>query len=166
MDDISKFKVGVITVFLISILSLTYSYSFPPTGMAIGYDLDYALNNLDQTKQAYNDNIESIPKFIKTIFGDEKINATITRLDGSIVRLSAETENAMITTLTKNELEEYTLNVWVDEATIDDIKNADNQVERLQQALDDDEIRYDSLRFTTSIKTGLSRIFLFIYGLF
>lgn len=160
-----KKRAYLVLAILLSIIVLQDNYSFNPTGMVTAEmkSLDYALNDLDNLQATYNRNLDRVPSFAKTIFGNENIKLVITREDGSILTLSLVTEKAVLKTITKQELEEYTLEVRTTEQTIEAIKNSPNQIERLKQAIKDKEIAYKALRFRTRVKTGLSRVFLLFY---
>lgn len=158
---------SVIAVIL-AILVLANNYSSMPTVFAVAdlKNLDYSLAHLDELKLEYNNQIDRVPNYAKTIFGNERIIVYITRLDGSRVVLSAETKNGELLTLTTNSFSNYTMEVRVSEKTIDDIESAPKPADRLMAALTQKEIDYKALRFSTSAKIWFSRIFLRIYGLF
>lgn len=166
MNKDLRLKIVGIALLFVIVLLLGDSYRTTPIGMAIaqGRNLDFALNNLNGLQKEYNANIDKVPKFIKTLFGDEKINVTITRSNGTIAQLSVETENGIIKEISTESFEEYTLNIWVAEEIINEIINAEEQTARLKQALDDKEITYKALRFTTAFKLAVSKIFLALFG--
>ena len=162
MDKATKIRIGAIGLFVVLFVFSANNYRFSPTGMVVAdiYDLDYALENLDELKDKYNTNIDRVPNFVKTIFGNEKMKVEVTRLDGTITTLSVETKKGMIETVTKEEFDKYTLNVWIGERTINEVMEAEDQIERLKQAIDNEEVRYQALRFKTRIKIWFSKIFL------
>jgi len=158
----------ILIFFAGSFIILANDYSFSPTGMVVKDidNLDYALSNLETIRLAYNQNIDKVPNFVKTVCGNEKIKAVVTRDNGSKVVLSIETNKAVITQLTDKEFDSYTLEVYCSEKTINDIISSDDQVSSLKKALDSKEIVYKSLRLKTSIKTGISRVFLSLSRMF
>lgn len=165
-----KKRTIIIALILIFILTVLFSsnYRFSPTGMVVSdvYNLDYVLNNLNEFKDKYNSNIDKVPGFVKIMFGDEKIDLIITKIDETKVKLSVETKNGLVEKATTEQFDEYTLNVWVDERTINEIIESEDQIMRLKQALDNEEIKYEALTFKTSLKTGISKIILTIYSWF
>jgi hypothetical protein len=143
---------------------LTDSYRFSPTGRFV--DVEDAVHHLDVAQKDYNANIQNVPNFVKTLFGNERINGTITMLDGSTAHVSAETKDGAIVNLTTDNWDSYTIDVQTTEKTVNDIAQAPDQVARLRQALDQKEINYQSRSIMTSIKTGLASIFLTIWNWF
>lgn len=127
--------------------------------------LDDVMNNLDRIKTEYNNNLEYVPGFVKTIFGNEIINISVNRNNEQIINLGIETEDGKITKLS-NITSPYTMNVWLNEETFEKILKSDNQIDTLKESLDNKEINYQGLRFPTKIKTGFAKFFVNIWNWF
>ncbi len=147
----SILMMGLLVLFIVTVL---FTPNHGVTGMVVNLDIEKALENPDQVKDMYNANLENIPSFAKTMFGSEVIDLEIIKKDGTSESLSIKTKKGAIETISKQRFkeEDYTLKVKVTEYLMNDIANSDDQVARFKQALDNDEITYDSLRFITAVK--------------
>ena len=128
-----------------------------PTAFAI-YNpekTDYYLEHPDELKSMYNSNIDKIPSTLRWVFGDERLNITLARMDGSEVNLAVETENGLIKDIQKGEIADPTMQVEISEETIKRISESDNPVDELEEALDTGEINYENERIISSVKTGI-----------
>lgn len=162
-------NITIITIIIMATFSLALLIRLDsPTGMIVAdtYDFDYALNNLDSIKNDYNNNLQNIPGFLKSLFGNEIIDLKITRTDGTVEQLSMVTKKGVIQNLTKDRLERYTLELNVSEDTINEIMESEDQITSIKDALDSEAIKYRSLAFGTRMKIGISRFFLNIRSWF
>lgn len=164
MDDAKKrATILVLILFTVgSLLVVADSFKFSPTGMVTAELSTYeqAMQNTDALKDLYNQNLDKVPKFVRTVFGNEKILLEIDMLDGNTNSMSLQTEKGRIKTLTKEKLSEYTLKIRTSEKTINEIMVSEDQVTRFKQAIDNKEITYEALRMRTSVKVGMSKMFL------
>jgi hypothetical protein len=149
-------------------LFVSENYKFSPTGMVVAEisNAEQALGNLDTSRDLYNNNIERVPSFVKTIFGNERLNVTVTRDNGNLDHVSIETENGLITTITRGSFDAYTMDMRVSEKTINDIAGSNDQASQLKQALDNGEITYTPRTVASTVKTGMAKIFLTIMSWF
>lgn len=162
----NQIKLYTSIIIVVAIFSIALLLKPEITGRVVEINtLDDAMNNLETIKEDYNQNIEEIPNFITTIFGDEVIDMTITRNDEEDVKLEIETENGKIVNLNNVE-KEFTLEVIMSEETFNEILQSENQITTLRECLKDDSITYNSLKFTTSMKVATSRMFLSIRSWF
>lgn len=142
-------------------------YSFATTGRVVSaWDVDGAVQNLPAVQQEFNLNLENVPNFIKTLFGNERLNLTIARLDGGTVQVGLVTRNGRIESVGKDVIDDYTMDVQVAESTVDAIASSDDQAARLKLALDTGEITYQARTFKASVKVGVSRLLLSVAGWF
>lgn len=161
-------KLLAILVLVFGLYLIADSYSFSPTGMVVEdmTDLDYALENKDLLVEQYNANLEDVPNFVKTIFGNEKMDVTIEKENREVIKLSVETRKGRIVKITEDRFNDYTLEVTIKEKTVNKIISSEDQIASLKKAIDAGEIRYKALSFGTTVKTGISRIFLSIFSWF
>lgn len=153
---------------IIFILLLTPSFASPAQEFAASLSfilkseniLDY---NLQELKTTYNNNLDKIPWIVKQIIGNEKINFYLTLNTGEIITLSGTTKSAKIIQAQIGALENPTLNIYITENTINRLKN--KQV-TIQKAIDTEEIRYESQRIRTSVKSWFGRRLLTIASWF
>jgi len=117
------------------------------------------VNNPYTILERYNEFADKAPSTIKLVFGDERINATVNRIDGTTVNLAIETNNGWIINSTKGEMPNPTINAEIDETTVKRIYESESPIKELENAMDNGEINYDSERILTSIKIGIETIF-------
>lgn len=159
--------VFAVVVLLGAVLFIADGYTFSATGRVVSeWDVDSAVQNLAVVRQEYNLNLENVPNFVKSLFGNERINLTIARQDGSVVSLGLVTRDGRMEMLGTEELDDYTMDVQAPEAAIEAITSADDQPARLKQALDTGEIRYQARTFKTAVKVAVSRMVLSVVAFF
>lgn len=152
-----KTRTIITPLIVIALFTIIFVSNMPATitGMVVQdvSTVDNILNDLDGFREQYNEGIEEVPAFVKSMLGDEKIELTIERSDGTQVTLSIEAQDGELKQLTTEKFEEYTLEMQTDEDTINNINNAENQITALEQAMNDKDIQYKAKGFKTSIKT-------------
>lgn len=82
------------------------------------------LNNLQNSIDSYNDNINNAPTVLRTLLGDEKVNVTILLNNSSTVAWGFETKNARIVRSEKGGIENPTIDVYATEDAIYRVENA------------------------------------------
>ena len=163
-----KHNIHIVVVVIILLFSLFLNrYSLEYSGNVVkDFSTREALEDLDKIKQTVNSNTEKFPNFVKTVFGNERINIILKMNDGSIVNLWMETENAKIINLAYGELDNPTLVVETSEDTLNRIGKSEKPIDEFLFAINNGEIRYEAKKITSGIKTGigkfLSRIFYWI----
>lgn len=144
------FAVAVVAVILLLLNQLR------PITFAV-YDpnkVDFYLNNMNEVQSKYNAESERIPYFLRLIFGNERINATLIRLDGKRVNIAAETNNGKISNIWKGEMKNPTMQLEIREATMRKISESDNAVDALEKAIKSGEIKYGTKRVLSKVKMG------------
>jgi len=152
-----------LAVFIAKKLTMPSPASQPEYTTAV---IDKYLQNPENIKKAYNDYNGNVPSFLKFIFGDERINVKVARLDGTTVNLAIETKNGVIVDSKLGELQDPTIQAEISEATIKRIYESQNPVSEIDKALDSGEIAYDSQRFATSVKTAVVEALLWVVSFF
>ena len=112
--------------------------------------------NIQQLKAEHNQNLEKVPWIVKKIIGTERINLHLTTNTQEIIIIGATTESAKILSIQKGEIQDPTLKIYVTENTINRVKD---KVITIQQAIETEEIRFESQRIRTSIKLWLINLF-------
>lgn len=121
--------------------------------------------DLDSLRDGVNQNLERVPKFLKTMFGNERLNIHIDD-NGTVREYAAVTEKGYITELKEGSLESPTMDVWFSAATIEAVSISEEPVKRLREALKSGEIKYQTHAAKTKIRMGLARLAFSVYGLF
>jgi hypothetical protein len=116
--------------------------------------LTYEEYGLEELKTSYNNNLGKVPWIVKQIIGNERINVYITMNNQEVITVSGTTQNAKIISAQEGLIEDPTLNIYVTENTINRLRSKEITV---QQAIETKEIKYESQRITTSIKTWFAR---------
>ncbi|MDD5086280.1 MAG: hypothetical protein PHV16_00865 [Candidatus Nanoarchaeia archaeon] len=153
--------------FILLVLIFAMVISAPAyTGRVIDVNnLDDALNQVNELKDEYNLKSNTFPSFIARIFGNEVVNIEITRRNSSVENIDMKTVNGKIIKL-NNITEPFTLKITTDEDTFDEVLNSDDQIRAFKKALDKRKIRYQSMRFRTTMKMGTVRTVLAIRSFF
>jgi hypothetical protein len=92
------------------------------------------LNNLQKSIDSYNSNIDNAPAVLRTLLGDEKVNATILLNNSSTVAWGFETKNARIVQSEKGGIENPTIDVYATEDAIHRVENATDPVAAYKDA--------------------------------
>ncbi len=127
--------------------------------LVFAQDIDEYLENHDKLIEDYNKNIDSVPKILKKLFGDERIKIYLGHFE-STRTFSAETRNARLISFKEEEIENPTLVVYVNKETLDSIINSENPAASLTSALDSGEIKYEAVGIKTKIKLFFTSLFL------
>ena len=109
---------------------------------------------------------QTIPSPLNIIFGNERLVIYLNLSNGGQEYLSIITQNDVVTYFNLSILENPTLNVYTTEIVVRDIINSTDPLARFSQALDNDEITYESPHVTTSIKMWFVNLFLTIWNWF
>lgn len=167
MNPKQKKMLMAIGVLVLAAIILALLQKPAVTGYIIRNDsVYYYLDNPDKVMEEYNKNIEYVPGFIKTIFGNERINLEVSLENGSKREYGILTEKGTIISVEKQYLEDPTLNAKISEATINKLLQAEDQVGALKEALDNKEIGYEAVKVKTKVKTFFARIALKVFGWF
>ncbi|MBD3310536.1 hypothetical protein GF351_04915 [Candidatus Woesearchaeota archaeon] len=124
-------------------------------------DLEHDLKEVD---------ISGLPKPMVNLVGNERINIYIKMDDTSVVAAGIVTKEGRIESFQKNELENPTLKVFTSEYTIRNIKESQDPLKAAQQAIREQEIRYEPVGLGNKIKYGtvgtVMRVFGWVQSLF
>jgi hypothetical protein len=113
--------------------------------------------------EKYNSNLDKIPNFVKSVLGNERINAELLSAEGNRQYGIVMNEGA-IASIGTGFLENPTLEIKASKSTIKSILQADNQLNQLEYALDNDEITYDAIGLKTEAKTFLADLAVDVLG--
>lgn len=146
---------------------LVFSFSSNPTGRAIDDNsLYYYISNPEKAADSYNENIGQVPGFVKTMFGNERINAALTLDNGSIESFGIITEKGKIAHIQKGFIDNPSLFVKTDEAVINGLIKSDNQLAYLRNAINTKAIEYRAVKIKTKVKTAAANFLLKAYSVF
>ncbi len=82
------------------------------------------INNLQKSIDSYNSQIDTAPQVLRTLLGDERVNATILLKNGTTIAWGFETKNAKIVRSQKGGIEDPTIDVYATEDAIHEVENA------------------------------------------
>lgn len=103
---------------------------------------------LEELQQTINDNRDEIPDFISTIVGGQQINLYFNNTDYTY---SAKLDGTEIQELSSSELEEPTLEIWVDPSTLQSVLQSDESFDEIEQAMEQGGIEYETHNWRNSI---------------
>jgi len=123
---------------------------------AEGSAIDELFNDPELGKTEYNNNIEGVPKSIKSLIGNEVVEVNVISENESR-RIILFMKNAMIDSYSLEDSEEVTLVVNANEDAVNRILGSNERVAELKQALKDKEVTYKSKGFFKKLKFGFAR---------
>ena len=123
---------------------------------AEGSAIDGLFNDPEAGKTEYNNNIEGVPKSIKSLIGNEVVEVNVISENESR-RIILFMKNAMIDFYSFEDSEEVTLVVNANEDAVNRILGSNERVAELKQALKDKEVTYKSRGFFKKLKFGFAR---------
>ncbi len=115
------------------------------------------MDDLEGIRRNYNENFNA-PSYAQTLFGDQRINIYITAEDGDEFTVGAINENSKINNLEPRGIEDPTMNVYVDEATIEEILTSTSPFDALSNAMNSGALRYEAITTGNKIKLGFASV--------
>jgi len=148
---IISFAVLFVFVMFLRLFSLDY------TGYSIKeqYNTAYALNNLDEFKNLYNENTARMPNYIKTVFGNEIINAVIAMDSGKYEKITLTTEKGIIQDVRSGSSDKPTIIIETSEKTLNYIMASAKPTDEFKKAMLNKEIKYNAVDISTKAKAGI-----------
>ncbi len=116
-----------------------------------------------EKKNWYNKHTDMVPDFIKSWFGNSRVNVEILMNDGSTLTLYMVIENSYINELEKGELIDASGKARLNEGTARKILSSDDPVKEVQNAIKDGEIDYSGIGLVESIKVELVKVVVRVY---
>ncbi|MBD3313133.1 hypothetical protein GF345_01695 [Candidatus Woesearchaeota archaeon] len=117
--------------------------------------LDQYIENPNELKSLFGKTSGEIPGWLRSMFGNERVNATVIRMDGSKVNMAVTTKKGMLSDVSIGEMQDPTMQVQMSEDTIKRIYESENPVDDIEDALETEEIKYDTQRLTSAVKMGI-----------
>jgi len=143
---------GILLLFLINVSALTI------TGL-ITMEEEKMLDESfvgKELKQEFvdqvNANLDEVPDFVIGLFDNERINITLIMNNGEKRKFGAITKNGKLLKLYKGFVPKPTMKVTVKESTIDRIKDSDQSVDELVDALNSGKIEYEGIGIGGKLK--------------
>jgi hypothetical protein len=110
------------------------------------------VNNLQESVDAYNSNIDKAPSVLKTLLGDERVNITILLNNSSTVRWGFETKNARIVRSEIGGIENPTIDVFATEDAIYRVQNATDPLAAYKSAEKSGQVRIEGRTLGARLK--------------
>lgn len=155
--------------------------TLPPTPEELYPELfnETEAEDMEDNLDRYNDNVEYFPGFVKSIFGNQNMRVFFTKKDGQEREYAAFTEKSVIVESSNwvdndgngnddgwDEAEEkLTMNVWVEEESIDMIEESEAPMATFMEVWGDG-IRYEGVTLGAKIRSGLLKIGMWFVDLF
>lgn len=119
---------------------------------------------IEDSKATYNENVDQIPGFVRSIIGNERINVQIDMDDGSTVEFGVVFQNARIVKVDEPRIDDPTMRASTTENAIQNIAESENPVDAAIDALRNGDIQYEGTDTTSNIKTQTTKILTKILG--
>jgi hypothetical protein len=125
---------------------------------AVAQDANLTDEELEQAQTFFNEYSEDLPGFLKTVIGDQRINANIESGNHTFT-YSAETEGITVENVSRDRIDDPTLVVNTSESTIEDIAEANNSAQVTREKVNEGEITYESHGAFNKLKTFVMSLF-------
>src|SRR3989344_7632038 len=110
--------------------------------------------------------VDYLPGMVGKLFGNERINAYLIKSTGDVTVFGLITQDKKIQELGLNEISDPSINIYLDQATLAEIKDSVNPLVRLNQALDEKSIKYEGVGLADKVKLGFLSSLTSFAGLF
>ena len=107
--------------------------------------------NLEQFKQAYNEQSSEVPGFVGNIVGGETVNVNF-KTNNSTETIGVVFEGVEIQNISESRYEDYTLEANITETAIESVVKSEQPYEELQDQLQSENIEYESRSVSAGIK--------------
>lgn len=155
----------IVSILLVFLFLASFSLA-QTSGGNIWWPVDDGVGeDLSMFVEMYNQNIEKVPGFVKSMFSDERLNIHIEMKDGTEIVVGLRTEEAIIVE-TVEVFDEPTMLIFTSEEAVNQIAEAENPGEELRAALDDGRVEVKGVTFGNKIKLGLMNIVMMVWGWF
>jgi uncharacterized protein YxeA len=127
------------------------------------------VNDLENKVNEYNQNVEYVPSYLKSLLGNEVIKLVIVTDDGEERYIKAITEDAYITAfeeVDKNTEFDATMVVGANEATVRTIMNSQNPLQEFIAAKDNGEIVIEPVGLVNTVKYTVANVVMKVSQLF
>ena len=119
---------------------------------ASAHEIDLSTFDLETLVKTYNENLGKVPDFVKSIFGNERIDLYV---DGEKFAGLAG-QNGNITEYKKGGIDKPTMKIYTSSETIGHLVNNEKS---LLESIKDKSIQYEGVGFAKKIKFGFIKIF-------
>ena len=130
------------------------------TPMATAAEIQINQDSLSEYKEIANQNSDQLPNFVKDLIGDQDINIYIDRNQSESYNISLQMNGTKIEGIDNQSLEKPDLEVWTSTKVISNISESDQPVERMRNAIDEEEIKYQANDTWTKIKIFFAETFM------
>ena len=155
---------NIITIILIAffLVVVITSFDLSYTGNIVkdNFNAKELVENTNQVVNDYNQKFENIPKFAKTLLGNERINLLINMNDGSKKELSFVTKEGKIISYEKKPLENPTMLITASESIIDSVSSSSNPSADFAKAIKNKSINIEPKKLKGKIKFSAAKIFI------
>jgi len=79
----------------------------------------------------------------------------LVRINGEKVALAVTTESGRISNIQKGNMQDPTMQLEISESTIKRISESENAVDELENALDNEEIKYETVKLKSTVKMAI-----------
>lgn len=118
----------------------------------------------------YNKNFDKMPSFVRTLFGNERINANITLTNGTVITMGGVTKDGKIIEAKEGGIGNPTMEVFVSESAINDITASKDPAGAFKGALDSKRLSYRGVSTGAKVKLSIvsiaARAYFFLRNLF
>ena len=147
--------VGLAFFYILDAYDLTY------TGQVIG-DKGMSIKSLveqqDALKEGYNANIQNVPDFIKTLFGDARVNVNIEQGNKEVIKRKIITKNGKIMNIEEGNHAKPDYQIWTTEAAVNEMLRAEKPISTFTGALSKGDITMKAFGIRAQAKLFAAKI--------
>jgi hypothetical protein len=118
---------------------------------------DDTFQRLQTKKNSYNQQVDSVPRIIITLFGNERINVYLTGCS-SDCEIGLVTSDGRAVELRKGEISDPTMRVWMEESLLERILDSHDARGDFITALNNGDIKVEGVGILKKIKLTLVKL--------
>lgn len=122
--------------------------------------MDFDSYNLSEYEDTANQHTDELPGWIKDLVGGENINIYINEGQDDAFNLSIKMDGLKVQNMTDTALDNPDIEVWTSTEVIQNITESEDPVGDMQEAINNDEIRYEANDTWTKIKLFFTDFFI------
>lgn len=124
-------------------------------------DVDAAVTadvDAEEVVEAYNEHVDEAPDVVRDRFADERVALVVERGGEPDVEYTAVTDGDARVVSLEDGSDDPTVRVTTDEATVDEIAGADDEVDAALDAYHEDRVEVEGVGITNTVVVGATEV--------
>jgi hypothetical protein len=166
MGIMNKLFVTIVFLSLFALIVVGFDLGYTGNIVKDDFNTQYVITHTTDTVNEYNQNYKGIPNFVKTLFGNEKINVIIKMNDNSEKQFNLITKDGKIANYSQGLMKSPSLKVETSEKTIDLIAQSKDPANALSEAIRNKNIIIEPTGIVSGVKVQSAKTFVIIKNWF